>query len=65
MKIMNILFYWFLFFTIISFGFYIFFSVMPINDTEDLIIRHYVLRWLVINLILISITGGYKFYNKK
>ena len=55
----GILFYWFLFFTIISFGFYIFFYIMPIYDLESLMVRNYARHWLIINIILTLIAGGF------
>lgn len=56
-NVINILFYWFLFFTIISAIFYI------ISLTsDDFIFRYGARRWLIINAILTLITGGYKFY---
>lgn len=50
-------FYLFLIFTIISAVFYI----ISLNS-NDLIFRHEAGCWLIINLILTLITGGYKFY---
>ena len=58
----SILFYWFLFFTTISLGFYVFLFIVPANDLEGLIVRNRVGRWLIINIILTFITGGYKLY---